>query len=70
MNHTKRIKDYRVLMKMTQQNVADQFGISKQAYSQKERGVIKFTHDQMIGFKMLVNRVDPTATIDDIFFSD
>ena len=57
-------------MKMTQQNVADQFGISKQAISQKERGVIKFTHDQMMAFKMIVNRVYPTATIDDIFFSD
>ena len=65
------VKYYRVLMKMTQQNVADQFGISNQAYSQKELGKIRFSKDEMLAFKLLVNKnVDPKATIDDIFFSD
>ena len=55
----------------TQQDMAQMFGISHQAYGQKERAKAKFNYDEMRAFKLLVNRnVDPKATIDDIFFSD
>ena len=62
---------YREKLGLSQQRMGEMFGISNQAYSKKERGVTRFTRDEMIVIKLLVNReVDPNATIDDIFFKD
>ncbi len=67
---TNKVKYYRNQMGLTQQNLADVFGYTKQAYSQKELGQIRFSHNEMMVIKTLVNRdVDPNATIDDIFFA-
>lgn len=66
-----KIRTLRVSMGYTQKELAEMFGISNQAYSQKELGKIRFSKNEMLAFKLLVNNnVDPTATIDDIFFSD
>ena len=71
MNKIGKIKRYRQKLGLTQQNVAEYFGITSQAYNQKELGKRRFSKDEMLAFKLLVNKnVDPTATIDDIFFSD
>ena len=39
----------------TQQEMAEMFGISKQAYSQKERGHSRFTEKEMLEIKKLVS---------------
>lgn len=63
------VKGYRILTGHTQQDLADIFGITKQAVSQKERGITRFSEKEMIIFRDLVRQVIPNATIDDIFFS-
>lgn len=65
-----RVKEYRKKLGLTQVKMAELFNISFQSYNAKERGRTPFTSNEMIAFKMLVNRVDPKATIDDIFFSE
>ena len=65
------VKYYRQLMGFTQEQMGWMFGITPQAYNQKELGKRRFSKDEMIGIKMMVNTsVDPHATIDDIFFCD
>lgn len=63
------VKGYRILTGYTQQDLADLFGITKQAVSQKERGVTRFSEKEMIVIRDLVREVIPNATIDDIFFN-
>ncbi|MGY0400711.1 helix-turn-helix transcriptional regulator [Carnobacterium jeotgali] len=63
------IKGYRILTGYTQQDLANMFGVTKQAISQKERGVSRFSDKEMIVVRNLVREVIPNATIDDIFFS-
>ena len=70
MPYKNNVVKYRKMLGLTQLDLASKFGISQSAYNQKERGVIRFTHDEMTAFKLLAISVDPKATIDDIFFSD
>ncbi|MDN5373105.1 MAG: hypothetical protein PWR19_2151 [Carnobacterium sp.] len=63
------VKGYRILTGNSQQDLAKIFGISKQAVSQKERGVTRFSEKEMVIIRDLVREVIPNATIDDIFFS-
>lgn len=65
-----RIKHYRKELGLTQKDLAETFNISYQAYSAKERGLVDFNSREMLVFKILVNTIDPTVTIDDIFFSE
>ena len=61
-------KAYRVMIGKTQQEMAELFGISKQANSAKERGICRFSDDEMLLFKSLVKEEVPDITIDSIFF--
>lgn len=64
------VRRYRVMLGYSQKDMADVFKISTQAYSKKERGLTRFTSEEMKTIKTLVNRdVDPSATIDSIFFA-
>ena len=64
-----KVRGYRAMLGKTQQEMADLFNISKQAYSAKERGITRFSADEMITFKEMLQRLFPSITIDDIFFS-
>ena len=64
------VKKYREKLGLTQVYMADVFKITPSAYNQKERGKTRFSHNEMMVIKTLVNRdVNPNATIDDIFFA-
>lgn len=74
MIHTKtksrtKVKGYRVMIGLTQEELANKFGISKQAYSAKERGQTRFTNEEMIAIKEMLLPLFPGITIDEIFFS-
>lgn len=53
----------------TQQEMAELFGISKQAYYAKEKGLTRFSDNEMITLKEMLQPLFPGITIDDIFFS-
>lgn len=63
-----KVKGYRVMLGKTQQDMADMFGISKQAYSAKERGVSRFSDEEMITIKNMLLKLFPDITIDRIFY--
>lgn len=53
----------------TQQDVADIFGISRQAYFLKEQGKVPFSDKEKIIFRDLVQLIFPSISIDEIFFT-
>lgn len=70
MKSKNKVKEYRKKLGLSQQQMAEIFKISFQSYNAKERGRSRFTDDEMMLFKEMVRKIDPTATIDDIFFND
>lgn len=64
-----KVRGYRVMLGKTQQEMADLFNISKQSYSAKERGITRFSEDEMITLKEMLQGLFPGITIDEIFFS-
>ena len=65
-----RIKGLRVMAGLKQEDVAEKFGITTQAYSKKERGVTSFTDNEKIIFRQLISSVDPDETVGSIFFNE
>lgn len=63
-----KVKGYRVMLGKTQQDMANLFGITKQAYSAKERGVSRFSDNEMIAIKNMLLPLFPEITIDQIFY--
>ena len=63
-----KVKGYRVMLGKTQQDMADMFGITKQAYSAKERGISRFSDEEMITIKNMLLQLFPDITIDRIFY--
>lgn len=64
-----RVAGYRKMLGKTQSDMAEVFGISKQAYSAKERGITSFKDNEKIMFKELLKPLFPNITIDEIFYS-
>lgn len=67
MSEVAKLRKYKGL---TQTDVADIFGISLQAYWNKENGRTPFTDKEKVVLKDLFSQDFPEITIDDIFFSD
>lgn len=64
-----RVKGYRVMLGLTQKEMADVLGLSAQSYYLKENGRVKFTYDEMRVFRDRVRTIMSDVTIDDIFFT-
>ncbi|MDZ5560942.1 helix-turn-helix transcriptional regulator [Enterococcus cecorum] len=64
-----RVKGYRVMLGLTQKEMAAVLGLSVQSYYLKENGRVKFTYDEMRVFRDRVQTIMPDVTIDDIFFT-
>jgi putative transcriptional regulator len=58
------------MLGLTQQEIAEKLGISKQSYWMKENGNTSFSNDEMRNFKSLLVPLFPKITIDDIFFGE
>lgn len=63
-----KVKGYRNMLNLSQKEVGDMLGLSKQSFSLKERGKVKFTLDEMKTLKNLFSSINPNLTIEDIFF--
>lgn len=64
-----KIAGFRKILGMTQKSMAEVFGISLQAYWQKENGRTPFSDKEKVLFKERLKVIFPDITIDDIFFS-
>ena len=63
-----KVKGYRNMLNLSQKEVGDMLGLSKQSFSLKERGNLIFTIDEMKTLKNLFSSINPHITIEDIFF--
>ena len=63
-----KVKGYRNMLNLSQKEVGDMLGLSKQSFSLKELGKVKFTIDEMKTLKNLFSSINPHITIEDIFF--
>lgn len=64
------IKGLRVTLGKTQLEMAEYLNISRQAYSNKERGILAFNDREKIALKQLFLQVDSDVTIDSLFFTN
>ena len=60
-----KLYDARKRAKLSQQEVADILGISRNSYGQKERGDVLFNLEEMFALSELLNR-----SLDDVFISN
>lgn len=64
-----KIKQYREQLGMTQQEMADELGITRQNYHQKENDLRKWNDGDKIEIRELLRRkIDPNITIDELFY--
>lgn len=63
------LQGFRKVLGIGQDEMAKKLGISRQAYSEKERGNIRFKPEEMEVIRNLFRKVKPDITIDDIFFN-
>lgn len=64
-----KIRGYRVMLGMSQKDMARIFGITPQAYSMKERGLTAFTDKEKMIFMSLLKDVAKNETVESIFFN-
>ena len=64
-----RVAGYRVALKMTQKDLAKRLNISRQSYSEKERGNVPFKDSEKLILKEIFKEVDSKISIDILFFS-
>lgn len=63
-----KIRGYRNMLGLTQEQLGKELGMSKQTYHNKEVGRNSFTDEEKMTFKKLLLPLFPDITIEDIFF--
>ena len=65
---TAKVKGYRVMVGLTQQELASKLGISVQSYRNKEKGRVAFKDSEKIFIRELFCKVVEGITLEDLFF--
>ena len=64
-----KLRGYRVMLGLTQQQMADKLKISLQSYNNKELGKTPFNDKERLAIKSMVAKIKPDITIDELFYS-
>lgn len=64
-----KLKGYRVMLGLTQQQMADKLNISLQSYNNKETGKNSFNDRERFAIRDMVRDIKPDITIDELFYS-
>ncbi len=64
-----KLRGYRVMLGLTQQQMADKLKISLQSYNNKELGKTPFNDKERLAIKSMVAEVKSDITIDELFYS-
>lgn len=62
------VKGYRNMMNLTQEDVANKLGMTKQQYNPKELGRRPFNDKEKVILLNIFKQADPTLTIERLFF--
>lgn len=65
---TAKVKGYRIMVGLTQQELASKLGISVQSYRNKEKGRVAFKDSEKIFIRNLFGKVVEGITLEDLFF--
>ncbi|MDQ8760235.1 helix-turn-helix transcriptional regulator [Streptococcus ruminantium] len=63
-----KIRGYRNMLGMTQEQISKKLKMSKQSYHNKETGRSSFSDEEKLAFKKMLLPLFPNITIEDIFF--
>ena len=64
-----KLRGYRVMLGLTQQQMAEKLKISLQSYNNKELGKTSFKDKERLAIKSMVAEIKPDITIDELFYS-
>lgn len=64
-----KLRGYRVMLGLTQQEMADKLKISLQSYNNKELAKTAFNDKERLLIKSMVAKIKPDITIDELFYS-
>ena len=65
-----KLRGYRVMLGLTQQQMADKLNISLQSYNNKETKKTPFNDKERLAIKSMVAEIKPDITIDELFYQD
>lgn len=65
-----KLRGYRVMLGLTQQQMADKLNISLQSYNNKETKKTPFNDKERLAIKSMVSAIKPDITIDELFYQD
>lgn len=68
MSRHDKIRGYRNMLGLTQEQMGKKLGMSKQSYHNKEIGKYSFSDSEKVDFKNLLLPIFPNISIEDIFF--
>ncbi|HFU4432911.1 TPA: helix-turn-helix transcriptional regulator [Streptococcus suis] len=68
MTRKNKIRGYRNMLGLTQEQLGEKLGMTKQSYHNKEVGKNSFSDDEKMKFKQLLLPLFPDITLEDIFF--
>lgn len=64
-----KLRGYRVMLGLTQRQMADKLKISLQSYNNKELGKTPFNDKERLAIKSMVAEIKSDITIDELFYS-
>ena len=64
-----KLRGYRVMLGLTQQQMANKLKISLQSYNNKELGKTPFNDKERLAIKSMVAEIKSDITIDELFYS-
>lgn len=65
-----KLRGYRVMLGLTQRQMADKLNISLQSYNNKETKKTPFNDKERLAIKSMVSVIKPDITIDELFYQD
>ena len=65
-NEVNKVKGYRTMINLTQEEIAKRLGISERSYQNKEQGITKFTVEELKAIKGLLVEKGVNITLDDL----
>lgn len=68
MNKNLKLKGYRTMLDLTQEQMANKLNITCRSYNDKEMGKKYFKYEEMLKIKEIVKGIKPDITIDELFF--
>lgn len=68
MSKNLRLKSYRVMLDLTQEQMASKLNITGRSYIDKELGKKHFKYKEMLAIKEMAKEIKPDITIDELFF--